>query len=92
MALYDLRIKPSVAKDLRGIPKAEVRRILRRILSRIEALRDDPRAPGCEKLAGSSELFRVRQGSYRIVYAIHDEIVTVEVVRVGHRGEVYRGR
>lgn len=88
MARYELRIKPSLAKDLRGIPKAEVRRIL----SRIEALRDDPRAPGCEKLAGGSELFRVRQGTYRIVYAIHDEHVTVEVVRVGHRGEVYRGR
>jgi mRNA interferase RelE/StbE len=88
MARYELRVKPSVAKDLRGIPKAEVRRIL----SRIDALRDDPRAPGCEKLAGGSELFRVRQGTYRIIDAIHDERVTVEVVRVGHRGEVYRGR
>ena len=88
MARFELRIKPSVAKDLRGIPKADVRRIL----VRIEALRDDPRAPGCEKLAGGSELYRVRQGTYRVVYAIHDEQVVVEVIRVGHRGEVYRGR
>ncbi|MFZ2650926.1 MAG: type II toxin-antitoxin system RelE/ParE family toxin [Burkholderiaceae bacterium] len=88
MARYELRVKPSVAKDLRGIPKADVRRILRGI----EELRDDPRAPGSEKLAGGSELYRVRQGNYRIVYAIHDESVVVEVVRVGHRGAVYRGR
>jgi mRNA interferase RelE/StbE len=88
MARFELRIKPSVAKDLRGIPKADVRRIL----VRIEALRDEPRAPGCEKLAGGSELYRVRQGTYRVVYAILDEQVVVEVIRVGHRGEVYRCR
>lgn len=88
MARYELRVKPSVAKDLRGVPKADVKRIL----GRMAALRDDPRAPGCEKLSGNDELYRVRQGVYRIVYAIHDAEVVVEVVRVGHRGEVYRGR
>lgn len=88
MARYDLRFKASVAKDLRGIPKLDVRRIL----NRIEALREDPRAPGCEKLAGGGEFYRVRQGVYRIVYAIDDQCVVVEVIRVGHRGDVYRGR
>jgi len=88
MARYDLRFKPSVAKDLRGIPRADVRRIL----ARIEGLRDEPRAHGCEKLVGPDESYRVRQGVYRIVYTIHDEQVVVEVIRVGHRGEVYRGR
>jgi len=86
MARYELRVKPSVAKDLRGIAKADVRRIL----GRMDALREDPRAPGCEKLAGQSELYRVRQGVYRIVYTIDDALVIVEVVKVGHRGEVYR--
>jgi mRNA-degrading endonuclease RelE of RelBE toxin-antitoxin system len=57
-----------------------------------QALRDHPRAPGCERLVGSEELYRVRQGVYRIVYAIHDEQVVVEVLRVGHRGDEYRGR
>jgi mRNA interferase RelE/StbE len=87
MARYELRVRPSVAKDLRGIPKADVTRIL----ARIEALRDDPRAPGCEKLSGA-ELYRVRQGVYRIVYEIQDERIVVQVIRVGHRGEVYRSR
>lgn len=85
MARYELRVKPSVAKDLRGVPAAD----LRRILNRIEALRDDPRPPGCEKLGGA-ELYRVRQGVWRIVYGVDDATVTVEVVRVGHRSSVYR--
>ena len=86
MARYDLRFRPSVAKDLRGIPKADVKLIL----ARIEGPRDDPRAPGCERLSGA-ELYRVRQGVYRIVYEIHDEWIVVEVIRAGHRSEVYRG-
>lgn len=65
MARYELRFKASVAKDLRGIPKADVRRIL----GRIEALRDDPRAPGCEKLAGNEELYRARQEIDRLLTA-----------------------
>ncbi len=85
MARYELRVRPSVAKDLRGIPKVDVRRIL----ARIQALREDPRPAGCEKLGGA-ELYRVRQGVYRIVYEIYDEWIVVEVIRVGHRGEVYR--
>lgn len=85
MARYELRVKPSVAKDLRGVPAAD----LRRILNRIEALRHDPRPPGCEKLGGA-ELYRVRQGVWRIVYGVDDAAVTVEVVRVGHRGSAYR--
>jgi mRNA interferase RelE/StbE len=85
MARYELRVRPSVAKDLRGIPKADVKRIL----ASMEGLRDDPRAPGCEKLGGA-ELYRVRQDVYRIVYEIQDEWVVVEVIRVGQRGEAYR--
>ena len=85
MARYEVRVRPSVAKDLRGIPKADVKRVL----ACIESLRDDPRGPGCERLGGA-ERYRVRQSVYRIVYGIHDEWVVVEVIRVGHRGEVYR--
>lgn len=87
MAAYELRVRSSVAKDLRGIPKAD----LRRILVRMEALREDPRPAGCEKLSGTDEWYRVRQGVYRIVYSVDDRAVIVEVVRVGHRGAVYRG-
>lgn len=71
-----------MSKDLRNILRVDVTRILKRI----GALRDDPRPQGCEKLGGA-ELYRVRQGTYRIVYEIHDASIVVEVVRIGHRGE-----
>ena len=85
MALYELRIRPSVARDLRGIPAADVRRIL----ARIESLRDDPRPVGSEKLS-SQERYRVRQGDYRILYRVAAAEVVVEIVKVGHRRDVYR--
>jgi mRNA interferase RelE/StbE len=85
MARYELRFRPSVAKDLRGIPSAD----LRRILARIETLREDPRPPGSEKLS-AQERYRVRQGDYRILYAVLDSEVIVEIVKVGHRREVSR--
>ena len=85
MARFELRFKPSVAKDLRGIPKTEVRRLLKRI----EALGNDPRPTGCEKLTGR-ELYRIRQRVYRIVYSVDDAAVVIEVIKVGHRREVYR--
>jgi mRNA interferase RelE/StbE len=85
MARYELRFKASVAKDLRPIPRADVRRIL----DRIEMLRDEPRPPGAEKLSGL-ERYRVRQGTYRILYTIADVELIVEVVKVGHRRDVYR--
>lgn len=85
MARFELRFKPSVIKDLRGIPKTEVRRLLKRI----EALRGEPRPAGCEKLT-DRELYRVRQGVYRIVCLIDDAAVAVEIIKVGHGREVKR--
>ena len=85
MASYELVFKRSVAKDLREFPKADVKRILQRIRS----LTDDPRPPGCEKLSGQ-ERYRLRQGVYRIVYEIHDKVLVVLIVKIGHRRDVYR--
>jgi len=85
MGRYELKVRPSVAKDLRGVPRAAVERILHRI----EALRDAPRPHGCEKLS-LSEFYRIRQGQYRILYTVSDDPPVVEVVRVGHRRDVYR--
>ena len=85
MGRFELLIRPSVAKDVQGIPQSD----LRRILARIESLRENPRPPGCVRLS-ASECYRIRQGDYRIVYEIHDDRVVVIVVRVGHRRDVYR--
>lgn len=62
----------------------------RRVVRRIEGLADQPRPPGCEKLSGTYDRYRVRQGRYRVVYEIDDAIRTVTVVKIGHRRDVYR--
>jgi mRNA interferase RelE/StbE len=85
MAAYEIFFKESVWKDLRKVPKSD----LKRILSKIEKLEHDPRPVGCEKLTGET-LYRLRQGRYRIVYSIQDNELTVWVIKVGHRKEVYR--
>ncbi len=85
MAAYKIYFKKSVEKDLIGIPKND----LKKILDRIELLAENPRPPGCEKLAGQQR-YRLRQGRYRILYSIQDDELTVWVVRVGHRKDIYR--
>jgi len=85
MASYELAFKKSVAKDLRRFPQVDVRRIM----SRIRPLADEPRPPGCEKLSGL-ERYRVRQGAYRIIYEIQDQRLIGLVVKIGHRRDVYR--
>jgi mRNA interferase RelE/StbE len=84
MAAYKLFFKKSVQKDFDSISKKD----LKRILSRIESLSEDPRPKGCDKLTGQ-ERYRLRQGQYRIVYSIQDDELTVWVVKVGHRKDIY---
>jgi len=86
VARYKLRIKKSAAKELEAIPRKSDRR---RIVTRIEELADNPRPTGCKRLSGS-ERYRIRQGPYRIVYAIEDEHLVVYVVKIGDRKNVYR--
>jgi len=85
MAAYKIFFKRSVEKDLKSIPKND----LRTIFDCIAMLAENPRPPGCEKLSGL-ERYRVRQGPYRIVYSIQDDELTVWVVTIGHRKDVYR--
>lgn len=85
MASYKLVIKKSVAKYFQPIPNEYVVRILQRM----EALREDPRPIGSEKLSGL-ERYRIRQGAYRIIYEVTDELLVVTGVKVGHRKHVYK--
>jgi len=86
MAKYELRFKKSVAKDLRGISS---RRDVKKLLQRIEALALEPRPPGSKKLS-DQEYYRIRQGSYRIVYEISDQQLLVHVIKVAQRSRAYR--
>jgi mRNA interferase RelE/StbE len=84
VARYEIALKPSVLKDVRSIPAKD----LHRINERIESLADNPRPQGSVKLSGV-EYYRVRSGSYRIVYEIVDTLLVVTVIKVGHRRDVY---
>jgi mRNA interferase RelE/StbE len=85
MAAYKIFFKKSVWKDFEAIPKKG----LKRILELIESLGENPRLPDCKKLA-DQERYRLRQGRYRILYSIQDEELSVWIVKVGHRKNVYR--
>ena len=86
MESYSVLIRESAAKELGRLPKKD----LRRVVERIRGLASDPRPHGCEKLS-AQERYRIRQGDYRVVYSIDDDDRTVKVVKIGHRGEIYRG-
>ena len=85
MAKYKIIFKKSVVKDLRTIPANDTTKIL----NKIDALAQDPRGEGCIKLSGK-QFYRVRQGLYRIVYEIRDEVLIINVVKVAHRSQVYK--
>lgn len=85
---YQVSILPAALRQLAKLPRI----VQERIQPRMDALRDDPRPPGTKALAGLRGFYRLRVGDYRVLYEIRDKILTVLVVRVGHRREVYRNR
>jgi mRNA interferase RelE/StbE len=82
--------KVSVARSARKSLQAIDRQVSLRIISRLESLAQDPRPPGCAKLEGASQLWRIRIGNYRVVYQIDDAARTVDVSIIRHRRDVYR--
>jgi len=85
VAKYRITLKKSAAKELQDIPKKD----LLKIIKRIKSLSENPRPTGSQKLS-LREQYRVRQGDYRIVYSIDDKELLVDIVKIGHRQEVYR--
>jgi mRNA interferase RelE/StbE len=85
MARYKITFKKSVQKDLKSIPSADIKKIL----SCINTLAENPRGEGCIKLSGK-EQYRIRQGLYRIVYEIQDGNLVVLIIKVGHRSSIYK--
>jgi len=85
VANYRLLIKPSAVKELEAIPRKD----RQRIVTKMKSLSAEPRPAGCEKLTGH-ELYRVRQGNYRVVYSVDDTAAQVTIIKLGHRKDVYR--
>ena len=86
MASYSIRIKKSARKELESIPSIKDRQ---RIVSRIAGLAENPRPGGAVKMSGLDR-YRIRQGRYRILYSIEDAVLTVYVIRIANRKDVYR--
>ena len=87
MEKYEVFIKPSAVKE---IDEIGLKKIRRQIVRRIQRLAEDPRPPHPKKLSGH-DLYRIRQGAYRIVYSVEDDKLVVYVVKVGDRKDIYRG-
>jgi mRNA interferase RelE/StbE len=86
VARYEVLIKPSARKELEAVGRKKDRQ---RIVEAIRALAENPRPVGCRKLSGKDK-YRIRCSDYRVVYSVHDAILVVAVVKVGHRRDVYR--
>ena len=85
MGSYRIEIKRSAVKELEAIPAKD----RRRIATKIQALAGNPRPAGCDKLSGHDK-YRIRQGNYRILYTIEDDVLVVTVIKIGGRRDVYR--
>jgi mRNA interferase RelE/StbE len=83
---YEVRLLVTARRQLLRVPE----RIRSRIGNAIRALVADPRPPGCKKLTGGTDYFRIRVGDYRVLYEVRDRDVLVLVIKIGHRREVYR--
>jgi mRNA interferase RelE/StbE len=84
--MYKVIISKRILKSLDTIPVV----YLSGIKEAVNDLANNPRPSGCIKLTGSQNSYRIRSGAYRIIYTITDEILTVEVIKIDHRKDVYR--
>lgn len=83
MADYTITFARSALKELESLGGS----VVRRVISKIEALAAQPRPAGCRKLAGEENLWRVRVGDYRIIYSVDDANEVVDIIAVRHRSK-----
>lgn len=85
---YRVEFAPSAQRQFRDLPRP----VQERIVPRIRALAEQPRPRGAEKLAGTTDQYRIRVGDYRVIYAIRDDRLLILLLRFGHRRDIYRKR
>lgn len=83
---FRLEYKSSVKKELRKLPVADRKIIIRKI----QLLGDDPKPEGSSKLKGSRDLFRIRYGDYRVIYQVQKTVLVIIIIKIGHRREIYK--
>lgn len=85
MASFQIKWKRSATKELRALPKDAVARIT----DLVSGLSSNPFPPGVRKIVGSTDTYRLRAGDYRVIYTVAASILVIEIIRVGHRKDVY---
>jgi mRNA interferase RelE/StbE len=85
MATYSLRLKNSAEKELAKLPV----RVILAIQNDVQVLLNNPFPSGYKKLKGFKNLYRIRSGDYRIIYTLHQQVLTIEIVKIAHRKEAY---
>lgn len=83
---YRIEYSPHALRQLRALP----RQVQQRVSPHIDALSNDPRPHGVVRTSGKDDFYRMRVGSYRVIYTIEEDVLVVLVVSVGHRREIYR--
>lgn len=83
---YQILFTPRAERDLASLPQSARIRITRKI----DSLAVEPRPGAAKKLQGRDGMYRLRVGDYRVLYTVEDRVVTVVIVRVGHRRDIYR--
>jgi mRNA interferase RelE/StbE len=84
--LYKIEWKHSARKELKKLKKDDIPRIIKAV----EDLSLNPYPPGTRKLQGCEYLYRIRVGKYRIVYSVKNEVLVIEIIRIGHRKDIYK--
>ncbi|WP_022669559.1 type II toxin-antitoxin system RelE family toxin [Hippea alviniae] len=86
MSKYKIYWKKSAVKELKKLPKESIKKIL----LKVEKLKEDPFFPGCKRLKNTHNLYRAREGDYRIIYSVEQNTLTIQIIRIRHRKEVYK--
>ena len=83
---YTIVFSRSAEKQLEAVPKDD----LKKIAKRIDKLQQDPFPLGHEKLSGKEDLYRIRQGNFRVIYSVEGKKLIILILKIGHRREIYR--
>ncbi|OQK16745.1 hypothetical protein AU255_02225 [Methyloprofundus sedimenti] len=86
MTCYKVELKKSAEKSLLKLPKP----VIAKVIDLLQGLVHEPRPSGCKKLTGSTNTYRIRTGDYRVVYSIFDDVLVIDVIKIGHRKEIYK--
>jgi mRNA interferase RelE/StbE len=84
---YQIKIAPAAERQLKKLPE----QVVSQIIPVLKLLADEPRPAGAKKLKGADDIWRVRTGDYRILYTVEDRNLTILVLKIDHRKQVYRG-